>query len=83
MNNTYMCLHDKNKTVRAPAHVKSGVIALFAVPDPRVRNAAAQSDEPNVTGLTGPWNSRGHVETMNCQAGALGRRGKTATHLCT
>lgn len=61
--------------------MKSVVIALSAVPDPRVRNAAARLDEPNVTGLTAPPPSRGQVETINSQAGALGRRGKTATHL--
>jgi hypothetical protein len=38
----------------APTHLKSFVDVLCLVPDLRVRDAAAQLDELNVTGLIGP-----------------------------
>lgn len=58
----------RHKIVRgAPAHLESFVIALFLVPDLRVRDAASQLDELNEMCLIGPRSSRGQVAALTCQ----------------
>lgn len=43
-------------------------MALFLVPDPRVRDAGTQLDELSMyDGLIGPQRSRGQVAAMHCQ----------------
>jgi hypothetical protein len=50
---------------RAPAHLKSFVLALFLVPDLGV--AVAQLDELNAMGLIGSPGSKGQVAALNQQ----------------
>lgn len=58
----------RHKIVReAPAHLESFVIALFLVPDLRVRDAASQLDELNEMCLIGPRRRRGQVAVLTCQ----------------
>lgn len=58
----------RHRIVRgAAAHLESFVIALFLVPDLRVRDAASQLDELNEMCLIGPRSSRGQVAALTCQ----------------
>lgn len=52
---------------RSPAHLKFFVIALFLIPELKVRNFDIWLDELIVMGIIGPWSNRSQMAALNCQ----------------